>query len=101
MDKTCRQLSLSPAVIAASDVQLQNHMLKQAIRLLLAREQSKTFKQLIQSILSFCAMDVRDELAHVRLAETAIHATGRLDAWVNNAGISAWKPIDEIDEAFF
>ena len=49
----------------------------------------------------FCAMDVRDELAHVRLAETAIHATGRLDAWVNNAGISAWKPIDEIDEAFF
>ena len=33
--------------------------------------------------------------------ETAIHTTGRLDAWVNNAGISAWKPIDEIDEAFF
>ena len=49
----------------------------------------------------FCAMDVRDEAAHVRLAETAINATGRLDAWVNNAGVSAWRPIDEIDEAFF
>ena len=49
----------------------------------------------------FHAMDVRDETAHVTLAEIAINATGRLDAWVNNAGVSAWKPINEIDEAFF
>jgi NAD(P)-dependent dehydrogenase (short-subunit alcohol dehydrogenase family) len=49
----------------------------------------------------FHAMDVRDETAHVTLAEKAINVTGRLDAWVNNAGVSAWKPIDEIDEAFF
>lgn len=49
----------------------------------------------------FYAMDVRDEAAHVALAKTAIDATGRLDAWVNNAGLSAWKPIDKIDEAFF
>ena len=49
----------------------------------------------------FQSIDVRDEAAHVTLAETAINATGRLDAWVNNAGVSAWKPIDEIDEAFF
>ncbi|NDB04035.1 MAG: SDR family oxidoreductase [Flavobacteriaceae bacterium] len=49
----------------------------------------------------FQSIDVRDEAAHVTLAEMAINATGRLDAWVNNAGVSAWKPIDEIDEAFF
>ena len=49
----------------------------------------------------FQSMDVRDEAAHVTLAETAINTTGRLDAWVNNAGVSAWKPINEIDEAFF
>ena len=49
----------------------------------------------------FRSMDVRDEAAHVTLAKMAIDATGRLDAWVNNAGISAWKPINEIDEAFF
>ena len=49
----------------------------------------------------FQSMDVRDKAAHVTLAETAIDATGRLDAWVNNAGVSAWKPINEIDEAFF
>ena len=49
----------------------------------------------------FHAMDVRDETAHKTLAKTAIDVTGRLDAWVNNAGISGWKPINEIDETFF
>lgn len=49
----------------------------------------------------FHAMDVRDEPAHVALAKKAIVATGQLNAWVNNAGISAWRPIDEISEDFF
>ena len=49
----------------------------------------------------FRSIDVRDEAAHLSLAEIALNATGRLDAWVNNAGVSAWKPINEIDEAFF
>ena len=49
----------------------------------------------------FHSMDVRDETAHYALAEKAIAATGRLDAWVNNAGISAWKPIEQIDDEFF
>ena len=49
----------------------------------------------------FHSMDVRDENAHHVLAEKAIKTTGQLNAWVNNAGISAWKPIDEIDDSFF
>lgn len=49
----------------------------------------------------FHSMDVRDETAHQALAEKAIAATGQLNAWVNNAGISAWKPIRDIEEKFF
>lgn len=49
----------------------------------------------------FCAMDVRDENAHLALAEKAIALTGQLNVWVNNAGISSWKPIEEISESFF
>jgi NAD(P)-dependent dehydrogenase (short-subunit alcohol dehydrogenase family) len=49
----------------------------------------------------FYAMDVRDENAHIALAEKAISLTGQLDVWVNNAGISAWNPIEEITESFF
>ena len=49
----------------------------------------------------FHQMDVRDQAAHQELAQKALKAAGRLNAWVNNAGISAWKPIEEIDEDFF
>lgn len=49
----------------------------------------------------FHSIDVRDEAAHLTLAEMAINATGHLNAWVNNAGVSAWRPISKIDDAFF
>lgn len=49
----------------------------------------------------FQEMDVRDEDAHRRLALRAAEITGKLDVWINNAGVSAWKPIAEIDEVFF
>ena len=46
-------------------------------------------------------MDVCFEAAHVQLCDIAFDQFGQLDAYVNNAGISAWKPIDMIDEEFF
>ena len=49
----------------------------------------------------FQEMDVRDEDAHRRLALKAVETTGKLDVWINNAGVSAWKPIAKIDEVFF
>ena len=35
------------------------------------------------------------------LAQRAIDWTGRLDVFINNAGYSAWRPIDKVDEAFW
>lgn len=48
----------------------------------------------------FVPTDVRDEAAHQNLVKRAVEATGRLDAFVNNAGYSEWRSIAEIDEAF-
>ena len=48
----------------------------------------------------FVPTDVRDEAAHLKLVKVAVDATGRLDAFVNNAGYSEWRPIAEIDAAF-
>lgn len=48
----------------------------------------------------FQVSDVRQLSAHERLVETALSWTGRLDVYVNNAGFSAWRPIQDIDEAF-
>jgi NAD(P)-dependent dehydrogenase (short-subunit alcohol dehydrogenase family) len=58
-------------------------------------------KDLDSKNLIFHPMDVRDESAHKELADIAINVTGRLDVWINNAGLSAWKPIESIDEDFF
>jgi 3-oxoacyl-[acyl-carrier protein] reductase/meso-butanediol dehydrogenase/(S,S)-butanediol dehydrogenase/diacetyl reductase len=46
-------------------------------------------------------MDVCLEAAHEQLCEIAFDQFGQLDTYVNNAGVSAWKPINMIDEAFF
>ena len=46
-------------------------------------------------------MDVRNEADHRAAAQAALDATGRLDAWINCAGVSAWRPIGEIDRDFW
>jgi NAD(P)-dependent dehydrogenase (short-subunit alcohol dehydrogenase family) len=48
----------------------------------------------------FIASDVRKEADMHALADAAVQKTGSLDAWVNNAGYSAWRPIGEIDDTF-
>jgi len=50
---------------------------------------------------TFVPTDVRDESAHRELVRCAIQKTGKLDVYVNNAGFSEWRPIEEIDERFF
>ncbi len=49
---------------------------------------------------SFVQADVSEEQAHHKLVEFTLDKFGRLDAYVNNAGFSEWRPIDEIDENF-
>lgn len=62
---------------------------------------SHNVEELAPSQVIFHSMDVRDEVSHIQLAKIAIDATGTLDAWVNNAGVSEWMPIAKIDNSFF
>lgn len=45
-------------------------------------------------------VDVRNRAAMKRFLEEGIRETGRLDCFVNCAGVSRWKPLHEIDESF-
>ena len=45
--------------------------------------------------------DVRDERSVSSLIKAAVDVTSRLDALVNNAGYSEWRPIEKIDKLFF
>tara|TARA_Y100000739_G_C20567684_1_gene446166 strand:- start:294 stop:1043 length:750 start_codon:yes stop_codon:yes gene_type:complete len=44
--------------------------------------------------------DLGDYETHKILVEKAINSYGKLDLYVNNVGISKWKPIEEIDNNF-
>ena len=49
----------------------------------------------------FVAMDVKDEAGHRKLVQAAMDWTDQIDVYVNNAGFSEWRPIQNIDESFF
>jgi len=48
----------------------------------------------------FVPSDVRCEAEQFALVKKAIDKTGRLDVFINNAGYSEWRPIDQIDDIF-
>jgi len=45
--------------------------------------------------------DVRSSADVVRATSAALAWSGRLDVLVNNAGMSAWRPLQDIDDAFW
>jgi len=49
----------------------------------------------------FVTMNVQDEAGHQKLAQAAMDWTGQIDVYINNAGFSEWRPIQNIDESFF
>jgi len=49
---------------------------------------------------TFVPTDVRFEFAHRDLVKQAVDTTGQLDVYINNAGLSEWRPIEEIDDQF-
>ncbi len=49
----------------------------------------------------FIKIDVRKEQDMDRLLDETISWTGRLDVFINCAGFSGWRPLEEIDERFW
>ena len=49
----------------------------------------------------FISADVRQPQALAALVKQTLDWTGRVDVLVNNAGLSAWRPLGKIDETFW
>lgn len=62
--------------------------------------QSMGIEDLDRERIKFVKMDVQNEQDHVKLTELAAEL-GELKAYVNNAGFSAWSPINLVTDAFF
>ncbi len=67
---------------------------------LVGARQERNLEKTFGNKVVFVPTDVRKEQAHHDLVQHAINNFGRLDAYVNNAGYSYWRPITEIDDAF-
>jgi len=50
--------------------------------------------------IEFIPIDVGDENSHIKLVKAAIAKTGKLNVYINNAGFSEWRPIENIDDNF-
>lgn len=59
------------------------------------------FPEEIAGSVRFVAADVRKLQDHRRLVAEAVSWAGSIQVYVNNAGYSAWRSIEEIDDAFF
>ena len=46
----------------------------------------------------FINCDVTNEFSHIKLVKKALQLTGRLDVYINNAGVSEWKPLHKISK---
>ena len=73
----------------------------QGYRVVIAGRSDNGLAQTLGKFARFVAADVRVPQALRDLVEKALDWTGRLDLLVNNAGVSAWRPLAAIDESFW
>jgi NAD(P)-dependent dehydrogenase (short-subunit alcohol dehydrogenase family) len=64
-----------------------------------ARTENKSLDMLGNKV-KFESVDVRKESAHINLVNSALRHSGRLDVYINNAGVSDWRCLEDIDEEF-
>jgi len=65
-----------------------------------ARTKTDLFTELGLDI-KFKKIDVRNENDHTELVKAAVEWWGTVDVFINNAGFSQWKRIEEINEEFW
>ncbi len=64
-----------------------------------ARQELDLVKKFADRV-TFVPTDVRFEEEHNQLVKKAVDVTGRVDVFINNAGYSEWRPIEEINNSF-
>jgi len=70
-------------------------------RVLIAARNDNGLAQSLGEGARFQKADVRKLADHKALVQTALQWTGRLDVYINCAGFSEWRPLNEADETFW
>lgn len=56
---------------------------------------------LLNDRIHFLKTDVRVDTDHIRIVEACLGQYGRVDVYVNCAGFSEWRSVDQVDEEFW
>lgn len=78
---------------------------KQGAKLVLIARSGETLKKLVDQIVSaggeavYVVADVADREKIEAAAEEAIRRLGRIDTWINNAGVAIYGRLDEVSDA--
>ena len=75
-------------------------LVEDAYIVIVGARQNRELNEKIAKNVIFIPTDVRQEKDHHELVKYAIEKYGRLDLYINNAGYSFWKPIEQIDDTF-
>tara|TARA_Y100000590_G_scaffold101747_1_gene115570 strand:+ start:18495 stop:19238 length:744 start_codon:yes stop_codon:yes gene_type:complete len=80
---------------------ITSSFLKSGYKVVVGARSDTGIQDQFDSNIKFVFMDVKDEMGHQKLIKTAMDWTGNVHVYINNAGFSEWRPIQNIDEAFF
>ena len=78
---------------------ISKELLKNNYKVIVGARSSYQDKESIENV-DFIKTDLKYYDGHRKLAETAIKKYGQLNLYINNVGISAWRPITKVDEDF-
>lgn len=78
---------------------ISKELLRNNYKLIVGARSSYQDKESVEYV-DFIKTDLKHYDGHRKLAETALKKYGQLDLYINNVGISEWKPITKIDESF-
>tara|TARA_Y100000991_G_scaffold212839_1_gene197598 strand:+ start:503 stop:1243 length:741 start_codon:yes stop_codon:yes gene_type:complete len=80
-------------------LELSKNLLKNNYKVIVGGRSSYIDKETINKI-DFLKADLTRFEEHKKLVEKAIKNYGQLDLYVNNVGISDWRPIEKVDKNF-
>ncbi len=78
---------------------ISKELLKNNYKVIVGGRSSYEDRETSESI-DFIKTDLKYYESHKELAETAIKKYGKLNVYINNVGISEWKPISEVNKDF-
>ena len=80
-------------------LEITKKLIKNNYKVIIGARSEFSEKHIINEV-NFIKVDLTKFDSHQTLVEEAIKTYGKLDLYVNNLGISDWRPIQKIDEAF-